>query len=93
MRAQVHSFPRQTEARSKVFLEWKSIDLSLTCGGNVNYYESIHQPIPTRENRKNHCNFQNFQFSIFNKFCFQSSSAILLSKMKSPFFQHVHENF
>ena len=41
----------------------KSIDLShelsLTCGSNANYYKSAHQPIPTRENRDHHGNFQN----------------------------------
>ena len=51
MSAQVYSVPGQTEGRSKAFLEWKSIDLShelsLTCGGNVNYYKSVHHPIPT----------------------------------------------
>ena len=49
MSAQVYSVPGQTEGRSKAFLEWKSIDLShelsLTCGGNVNYYKSVHHPI------------------------------------------------
>ena len=34
-------------------------DLSLTCGGNVNYYKSVHHPIPTRENREHPGNFQN----------------------------------
>ena len=56
MSAQVYSAPGQTEGRSKGFLEWKSIDLfyevSLTCGGNVNYYKSVHHPIPTRESRE-----------------------------------------
>ena len=51
MSAQVYSVPGQTEGRSKAFLKWKSIDvsneLSLTCGGNVNYYKSVHHPIPT----------------------------------------------
>ena len=59
---QVYSVPGQTEGRSKTFLKWKSIDLSLelylTCGGNVNY-KSVHQPIPTRENREHPGNFQN----------------------------------
>ena len=49
MSAQVHS--GQTEGRRKTFLEWTSINLSsklsLTCGGNVNYYTSVHHPIPT----------------------------------------------
>ena len=62
MSAQVHSVPGQTEGRSKAFLEWKSIDLSrelsLTCGANINY-KSVHQPIPTRENREHPGNFQN----------------------------------
>ena len=49
--AQVYSVPGQTEGRRKVFLGWTSIDLSpklyLTCGFNVNYYKSVHHPIPT----------------------------------------------
>ena len=40
MSAQVYPVPGQTEGRSKVFLEWKSIDLShqlsFTCGDDVN---------------------------------------------------------
>ena len=51
MNAQVYSAPRQTEGRRKTFLEWTNIDLSselsLTCGGNVNYYKSVHHTIPT----------------------------------------------
>ena len=39
-----------SEVRGKAFLKWKSIDLSsklsLTYGGNVNYYKSVHHPIP-----------------------------------------------
>ena len=50
MSAQVHSVPGQTEGRRKAFLEWTSINLSsklsLTCGSNVNYYKSVHHPIP-----------------------------------------------
>ena len=52
MSAQVYSVPGQTEGRRKAFLEWKSIDLSyelsLTCGDNVRYHKSVHDPIPTR---------------------------------------------
>ena len=63
MSAQVYSVPGQTEGRSKIVLGWKSIDLShelsLTCGGNANYYKSVHQPIPTRENMEYPRNFQN----------------------------------
>ena len=55
MSAQVYSVPGQTEGRMEAFLEWTSInvshELSLTCGGNVTYYKSVHQPIHTRENR------------------------------------------
>ena len=63
MPAQVYSVPGQTEVRRKAFLEWKIIDLSyklsITCGGNINYYESVHHPIPTRGNREHPGNFQN----------------------------------
>ena len=49
--AQVYSVPGQTEGRRKEFLECTSIDLSsklsLTCGSSVNYYKSVHHPIPT----------------------------------------------
>ena len=55
MSAQVYSVPGQTEGRRVAFLKWKSIDLShelsLTCRVNVNYYISVHHPIPARENR------------------------------------------
>ena len=48
---QVYSVPGQTEGKRKAFFEWKSIglsyELSLTCGVNVNYYRSVHYPIPT----------------------------------------------
>ena len=73
MSAQVYSVPGQTEGRRKTSLEWKSIDLShesLTCGGNVNYYKSVHQPIPARENWKHPGNFQSGSVSsAFNEFC------------------------
>ena len=49
--AQVYSVPGKTEGRKKAFLEWTSIylssKLSLTCGGNVNYYKSVPHPIPS----------------------------------------------
>ena len=68
MSAQVYSVPGQTEERSKTFLERKSIDLHgislcslTTCGGNVNYYKSVHQSIPTCENREHPGNFQSEQ--------------------------------
>ena len=61
MNAHLYSIPGQTEGRRKTFLGWKSIYLSykisLTCGGNVNYYESVHHPIPARENREHPGNF------------------------------------
>ena len=63
MSAQLYSVSGRTEGRTKAFLEWKSIDLfhelSLTCGGNVNYSKSVHQPIPTCENREHPGDFQN----------------------------------
>ena len=81
MSAQVYSLPSQTEGRSKTFLERKNIDLShelsLTYGGIVNYYKSVHQPIPIRENREHPGNFQGESVSsAFNEFCqFPSSFA------------------
>ena len=51
MNAQECSVSGQTDGRRKAFLEWTNIDLasklSLICGSNVNYYKSVHQPIPT----------------------------------------------
>ena len=51
MGAQVYSVPGQTEVRREAFLKWTNIDLSfelsLTCGGNFDYYKSVHHPIPT----------------------------------------------
>ena len=51
MSAQLYSLPGQGEERRKAFLEWTSIDVSsklcLTCGGNVNYYRSVHHLVPT----------------------------------------------
>ena len=71
MSAQVYSAPGQNEGRRKTFFEWASIDLfsklSRTCGGNVNYYKSVHHPIPTRGNREHPGNFQNKSVScLFN---------------------------
>ena len=52
MSPQVYSVPGQTEGGRKTFSEWTNIDLSsklsFTCGGNVNYYKSVHHPIPTQ---------------------------------------------
>ena len=76
MSAQVYSVPGQTEGRSKTFLERKaqtyrlSHELSLTCGDNVNYYKSVHQPIPARENWEHPGNFQSEPVSsAFIEFC------------------------
>ena len=84
MSAQVYSVPGQTEGRSKAFLEWKSIDLShelsLTCGGNVNYYKSVHHPIPTRGNREHPGNFQNK--SVSSPFNCVSRYILFLVKLK-----------
>ena len=63
MSAQACSVPGWTEGRRKDPLLWKNIDLSyelsLTCGGNVNYYKSVNHPIPTRENREHPSSLQN----------------------------------
>ena len=51
MCARVYSVSAQTEGRRKALLEWASIDLSselsLTCGGSVNYYKRDNHPIPS----------------------------------------------
>ena len=78
MSTQVYSAPAQTEGRSKTFLKLKSIALHgislcslTTCGGNVNYYKSFHQAIPTRENREHPGNFQSESVSsAFSEFCY-----------------------
>ena len=36
-----------------------SYKLSMGRGGNVNYYKSVHHPIPTRGKREHPGNFQN----------------------------------
>ena len=48
------------------------MNLSLTCGGNVNYCKSVHQPIPTREKWEHPGNFQSESVLL------SMSSAILL---------------
>ena len=77
MSVQVYSVPGQTEGWNKTFMERKSIDLHgisqcllTTCGGNVSYYKSVHQPIPTRENMEHPGSLQSESVSsAFNEFC------------------------
>ena len=61
MSAEVYSVPEQTEGRKETFFEWERIDLSyelsLTYGVNIEYYKSVHHPLPTRENREYPRNF------------------------------------
>ena len=64
MSAQVYSVPGQTKGRKKAFLEWEkaySYPINYLWGGedNVNYYKSVHHPIPTQGNREHPGNFQN----------------------------------
>ena len=80
MSAQVYSVPGKTEGRRKVFLEWKSYQLYLTCGGNVNYYKKVHHPIPTRENRLHPGNFQ--YKSVSSAFNWVSRCNVFLAKLK-----------
>ena len=83
MSAQVYSVPGQTEGRRVAFLKWKSIDLShelsLTCGVNVNYYISVHHPIPARENRDTLSQNK----SVSSAFNWVSRYIILLAKLKA----------
>ena len=71
MSALVYSVPGQTEGRMKPFLERTSInlfsELFLKCEGNVNYYKSVHHPIPTLGNSEHPDNSQNKSLSsLFN---------------------------
>ena len=43
----LYSVPGQTEVKGEVKPFWYG---KTSCGGNVNYYKSVHQPIPAREN-------------------------------------------
>ena len=56
------------------------MNLSLTRGGNVNYYESVHHPIPTLANREHPDNFQNK--SVKYPFNWESSYILFLAKLK-----------
>ena len=60
MSAQVYSVPGQNEGRRKAFLEWGggNVNSFMGGGGNVNYYKSVHHPIPTWGNREHPGNFQ-----------------------------------
>ena len=80
MSAQVYSVPSQTEGRRKTLLDWKSIDLSFTCGGNDNFYKSVHYPIPTCENREHSGNVQNK--SVNSPFNWVSRYILFLAKLK-----------
>ena len=55
-------------------------DLSLTCGGNVNYYKSVHHPIRTRGNREHRGNFQNK--SVSSSLSWVSRYILFLAKLK-----------
>ena len=61
MSAQVYFVPGQTEGR-RPFWNGKALTYPMNYllhVGNVNYYKSVHQPIPTRGNREHPGNFQN----------------------------------
>ena len=86
-------FPAKLKGEVRPFWNGKaqtyiSHELSLTCGGNVNDYKSIHQPIPTRENKEYPGNFQSESVSsTFNELChFTLQNEIAI-------FQPVNENF
>ena len=57
-----------------------SYALSLTCGGNINCYKSVHHPIPTRKNRETPGNFQNK--SVSSAFNWVSRYILFLAKLK-----------
>ena len=84
MSPQIYFVPGQTEGKRKAFLGWKNIDLSpklsLTCGGNVNYYKSVHHPIPTRRIREHPASFQNK--SVSSPFNWMPRYILFLTKLK-----------
>ena len=77
-------FLAKLKGKRKAFFEWKSIHLSyevsVACWVNVNYYESVHHPIPTRENREHPGNFQNK--SISSAFNWVSRYILLLANLR-----------
>ena len=91
MSAQVYYVPSQTEGRKKNLLEWKGIDLSsklsLTCGGNVNYYKNVHHPITTCENREHFGNAQNKVSSPFNSVSRYFLFLVNLKRRRTPFLE------
>ena len=63
----LYSVPAQSEVKGEVRPFWSG---KASCGGNVNYYKSVHQPIPARENWEHPGNFQSESISsAFNEFC------------------------
>ena len=69
-------FPAKLKGEVRPFWNGKtqtyslSHELFLTCWDNVNYYKSVHQPIPARENWEHPGNFQSEPVSsAFNEFC------------------------
>ena len=54
--------------------------LLCTCGDNVNYYENVHHPIPTLENREHPGNFQ--KKSVSSAFNQVSRYILFLVKLK-----------
>ena len=57
-----------------------SCKLSFACGGNVNYYKSVHHRIPIRGNREHPGNFQNKSLS--SPFSWVSRYILFLAKLK-----------
>ena len=54
--------------------------LLCTCGDNVNYYENVHHPIPTPENREHPGNFQ--KKSVSSAFNGVSRYILFFAKLK-----------
>ena len=69
MSTQVYSVPGQTEGRRNAFFGIENHRLISSHGGNVNYYKSVHHPIPTRGIREHPDNFQNKSVSVVSTEC------------------------
>ena len=81
MSAQVYSVSGQTKGRRRAFKAFidLSYEQSLECWDNVNYYKSVHHPVPTRENKEHPGNFQNK--SVNSAFSWVSRYILFLPKL------------
>ena len=96
---QIYSIPDQTDGRickrRKTSLEWKinlCSKLSLTCGSNVNYYNSVHHPITTcGKSREHPGNTYNILESSFQLSVLVYSLLVNLKRKGRPFLEGTYK--